>query len=62
MRVIFVTDAPFARDIRLQRSVEALNALEGEVEVFILDQGLLVEESQELLADKGVLCSPPVPQ
>jgi len=59
VKVAFVTDAPYSKDIRLQRTVEALQALE--CDIFALDQGMDVVTSKEALGDLGKHFPAPIP-
>jgi len=60
MKVAFVTDAPYAKDIRLQRTVEALQGLDN-FSLCVLSQGFFVEESKTALGDSGQLFPSPIP-
>ena len=62
MKLAFVTDAPYVKDVRLQRSLAALNGCEGLEVFFVLDQGMFTEESAALLTDSAVTHFPaPIP-
>lgn len=61
-RISIITDAPFAKDFRTRRNVEAFNKLK--LDVTVLDQGFYVEESLEALAAINLdytLISSPIP-
>jgi len=60
MKVAFVTDAPYAKDIRLQRTVEALQELDN-FSLSVLSQGFFLEESKAALGDNGQLFPSPIP-
>ena len=60
MKVAFVTDAPYAKDIRLQRTVEALQGLDN-FSICVLSQGFFVNESKIALGDRGQLFPSPIP-
>lgn len=59
MRVALLTDAPYCKDVRAQRTVEALIALGHDV--FVLDQGFYLDESRAILPRDVHLASSPIP-
>lgn len=56
MKVAFLTDAPYSRDVRAQRTVQALRGINAEIMVF--DQGFDVEESRGMLKNAEHFSSP----
>jgi len=60
VKVVFVTDAPYALDVRLQRTVEALGQLDGYC-LAVIDQGMMCNESAKVLANWGEHYPVPVP-
>lgn len=59
MKVALLSDAPYCKDVRAQRTVEALHSLG--YEIFILDQGFETTQSQALMQDNMHLFSSPIP-
>lgn len=59
MKVALLTDAPYCKDVRAQRTVDALIALGHEV--FVLDQGFFTDESRAILPAGVHLASSPIP-
>jgi glycosyltransferase involved in cell wall biosynthesis len=60
VHVALITDAPLCRDIRTQRTVEALDELGMTVSVF--DQGFYKEQSRDMLGSRHDLISSTIPQ
>ncbi|MCL2024341.1 MAG: glycosyltransferase [Coriobacteriia bacterium] len=58
--VALITDAPFCRDVRTQRTVEALT--EQGLHISVIDQGFHAEESRALLPAQHELFSSPIPR
>lgn len=56
MKVALLTDAPYSRDVRAQRTVQALRGVNAEIMVF--DQGFDVEESRGMLKNAEHFSSP----